>query len=179
MSYRYRLRTLLIVFAVAPPVLGGSALQAQEGEQKSSLAAALKELKNAELDWRGTTFGHAGPAIVGVNARKLSEEGVDVADELLPLLDNKDSFIAAHVLLTRLWRVPDRQKELISTTIRTGFFLSYNGLVVRIEWKDREGKAEKTITVQDEACQQKRLRDWWKARYADHPAEFSPKTVVE
>jgi hypothetical protein len=173
---RYKLRALLMVLALGPPVLAGSALQA---EQDLSLAAALKELKNAELDWRETTFGHAGPALVGVNARKLSEQGVDIADELILLLDDKESFIVAHVLLTQLWRVPDRQKDKISTTIRTGFFLSYNGLVLKIEWKEREGEPEKTITVQDETCQQKRLRDWWKARYANHPAEFSAKTVVE
>jgi hypothetical protein len=176
---RYRLYTLLIVLALGPMMLACSALQAGEGKEESSLAAALKGLKNAELDWRETTFGHAGPALMGVNARKLSEQEVDIADELLPLLDNKDSFIAAHVLLTRLWRVPDRQKERISTTISTGFFLSYNGLVLKVEWRDRDGELEKTVTVQDETCQQKRLRDWWKARYADHAAEFSPKTVVE
>ena len=143
------------------------------------VSSAISSLKNSDIDWGETTFGRAGPKLVGSNATSLMEQGAKRTKELIPLLDDPQTFVAAHVLLTKLWRIPSQDKELISVPISTGYFVSYNRLTVRIEWADKQGEMVKTITIPDEDCQRKRIRDWWMARYRDYADEFSPTTKVD
>ena len=147
--------------------------------QDASAANTLKTIKNSDVEWKGISFGRAGPVIVGESAKAANEKGVTVAPELIAMLDDADSFVAAHVLLTELWRIPDVDKERICTPISTGYFLSYNGLILRLEWKEENGQIVKSATMPDLDCQRKRIRNWWKDRRRTNPAEFSPMTRVD
>jgi hypothetical protein len=148
-------------------------------ESESPLSDAIKDLSNSEVEWRGTTFGHAGPKLVGPNVRIIFKEGVGVSGQLLPLLENDESFIAAHVLLTELWRVSEEEKSRQSTTTRDGYSINYNGLKMKLEWKEESGMIIKTTNISDPSSQRQRLMNWWKSRFRDHPSEFSIKTFVE
>jgi hypothetical protein len=94
-------------------------------------------------------------------------------------LDDDSAFEAAHVLLTSLWRVPEKKKNSFSHALSDGFFVCHNGLHVRITWAFESGEEKKTVEIPDLSCQRKRIRAFWNVRFRDHPEEFSPDTKIE
>ena len=101
------------------------------------------------------------------------------APELLKRLEDDDAFEAAHVLLTSLWRVPQKTKKSFSHALSDGFFVCHNGLFVWIRWELVDGEDKKVVDIPDVSCQRKRIREFWSARFREHPEEFSPDTKVE
>src|SRR5688572_20548585 len=98
--FRFTIRDVLwltvattLALASSPPALWPQEQNTNPVVQEPDVALtnALKTLKNAELEWDETTFGRAGPKLAGDNARRIAEHGVDIADELLPLLDDKET----------------------------------------------------------------------------------------
>jgi hypothetical protein len=143
-----------------------------------SLAAAFDMLSNDDIDWREMGFGHAGPKIIGTGADRIFEEGVGISERLIPKLDDPKAYMAAHVLLTELWRKPLKDKPIDSKAVSTGYTINYNGLNVTLEWSKVADKFVKSVSVANPELQQERIRNFWLDRLREHPTEFSPKTAV-
>jgi hypothetical protein len=131
-----------------------------------------------QIEWDSLGF-HGGPRLIGENAIMVYRGNVSQTPELMKKLDDEQSFVAAHVLLTDLWRVPQRKKSTFSHALSDGFFVCYNGLYVQIKWEEDGGKEKKTAILSDLNCQKKRIREFWKARLREHPDEFSPDTKID
>lgn len=173
---------LLLVFGVAISFLIGATVAWDDvtetrGVESVAILDNFKKLNNSEIEWDGWGFARAGPKIVGDNARFISNYGVRYTTELMQLIDKPEAFVAAHVLLTRDWRVVE--KEYSSASIGPGFVVVYNGLTVIVEWKAVGDQAVKTVTIPDEEMQRERIAYWWKSRRRDFPIEFSERTLVK
>jgi len=177
LDHRVIARTVALLVFVTCAVCGLNAQVADPDAKERH--DAIKSLTNADIEWEGFGFGDAGPGVTGANAKQVEELGVAAAKDLIEIVEKEDSFVAAHVLLARAWRIPRKDNDWITLPISTGFVVSYYGLLVKIEWKDVSGRATKTVTIPKMDLQRKRIAYWWKARYRDFPEEFSPDTVVE
>jgi hypothetical protein len=181
--FRFTIRDALwltvVVVGLGPVTASAQEQPPTDNRHADAIKLAFHKLTNSEIDWDETTFGHAGPKVKGRNARAIQSEDVGISSKLLPLLEKEESFIAAHVLLTKMWRVPDADKRRHSKAVSTGYSINYNGLDLRLEWTEEEGQIVKKTTTPDAAAQAKRLSTWWSARFREHPQEFSPSTFVE
>ena|SRR5688572_12782829 len=146
---------------------------ADEEATTESERPAVEKLANGDIEWDSLGF-HGGPRLTGANAESVWKAGVSQSPALLKRLEDDEAFEAAHVLLTSLWRVSQRKKNSFSHALSDGFFVCHNGLFVRITWRFEAGKEKKTVEIPDLPCQRKRIREFWLARYRDHPEEFSP-----
>jgi hypothetical protein len=162
---------------VLPLAFFACLLRAEEGDSANKKTRAQR-ISDAEIVWDSLGF-HGGPRIVGENAVAVYRGNLSQTSDLMKKLDDENAFIAAHVLLTELWRVPQRQKNTFSHALSDGFFVCHNGLHVQLKWEDDLGKEKKTVEIFDLDCQKKRLREFWKTRLREHPAEFSDETKVE
>jgi len=150
----------------------------QTGNQERA-NEALARLLNDEIDWDERGFGNAGPIVKGQNASQVLKAGIGQVEPLIRRLDDPKAVIAAHVCLTKLWRVPNRSKEIFTQSLSDGHFVYFNGLHVRIRWDHEGDEWRKVIDIPDVACQTKRLGEFWVKPYATHSEEFSPDTKLE
>ena len=60
-----------------------------------------------------------------------------------------------------------------------GYRVHYNGLALRILWWERGKDLEKVVAIDDRDEQLKKIREFWKARYREHPEEFMAKKVAK
>lgn len=150
---------------------------AEVANSSSDEKSHASRITDADIVWDSLGF-HGGPRIVGENATAVFRGNVNQTPDLMKKLNDDTSFIAAHVLLTELWRVSQNQKNTFSHALNDGFFVCYNGLNVRIKWVKVQGEEEKSVEIADLSCQKKRLREFWTKRLHDHPEEFSDYTQV-
>jgi len=169
---------LAVTSAFVATVAGSTAVGDEKAADAGANESAVQRLLNSDIDWDSLGF-HGGPRLTGENAVSVWKAGVGQAPDLLKRLEDDDAFEAAHVLLTSLWRVPQKKKNSFSHALSDGFFVCHNGLHVRITWAFESGEEKKTVDISDLACQRKRIREFWNARFRDHPDEFSPDTKVE
>lgn len=140
--------------------------------------SAIEKLSDKDIEWDGLGF-HGGPRLVGENALAIWRRDVRQSVDLIKRLEDDNACVAAHVLLTDLWRVKESKKDTFSHPLSDGFFVCYNGFHVRITWADVSGEVKKTVVIPDLDCQRKRIREFWKTRFREHPDEFSLDTKVE
>lgn len=170
-------RLLFAIAAVMPLAIAGS-LRAQKVSKVDEKKTPAERLTDADIEWDSLGW-HGGPRLVGENAIRVFRGTVRQTPELMKKLDDEESFVAAHVLLTDLWRVHFKRKNTFSHGLSDGFFVCLNGLYVQIKWEDDDGKVKKTAIISDLDCQKKRLREFWKTRLKEHPEEFLPETKIE
>lgn len=171
------LRSLFSVLVLINSV-GLSAPPDETTSDKTEVATPVDKVNNKDIDWDSLGF-FGGPRLTGDNAIKVRRGDVRQTVQLLKRLEDDDAFEAAHVLLTSLWRVPERKKNSFSHPLSDGFFVCHNGLFVWIRWEFVDGEEKKVIDIPDVPCQRKRIREFWSARFREHPEEFSPDTKVE
>lgn len=170
---------LLLWLAVTAATLAGStAVGEEKADNAQAKASAITRLTNGDIEW-DSLGAHGGPRLTGKNAISAWKGDVGQSPNLLKRLDDDGAFEAAHVLLTSLWRVPQKKKNSFSHPLSDGFFVCHNGLHVRITWEFVAGEVKKTVDIPDLSCQRKRIRKFWNARFRDYPDEFSPDTKVE
>jgi hypothetical protein len=179
--FRFTIRDVLwLTVVVALAATGVVALEAM-AQERSSLDAtksAVEKLTDGDIEWDSLGF-HGGPRLTGANAIAVWQRDVSQTPELLKRLNDDKSFIAAHVLLTSLWRVPQRNKNSFSHPLTDGFFVCHNGLNVRITWEAAAEGEKKQIVFPDLDCQRKRVREFWSTRVREHPEEFSTDTKLD
>lgn len=168
----------LLVLSLITAFLLRHTTSAQETAAVHEKQTRAERISDAEIEWGSLGF-HGGPRLIGENAIMVYRGSVAQAPDLMKKLDDEQSFVAAHVLLTDLWRVPQRGKNSFSHPLSDGFFVCYNGLFVRIKWEEVGGKEKKTAIIADLECQKKRIREFWKMRLKEHPEEFLPETKFE
>ena len=115
--------------------------------------------KNDEIDWEVDHLGRTR-IIIPASPVKADVSEVDI-DSLLKHLDDPKAFVAAHVILTRMYY---SSTTACATVVRGGFDIRYFPLNVQVRYDFHDGADRKAVTYPDHpvyGSQQAHISEHW------------------